>query len=416
MRTRFLCLAVASLMVCTIVSLAKSNADSESDSVPSSVVTGNSQFATDLYAEISEKENETPEHDGNLLVSPYSVSTALAMTFAGAKRQTEAEMAEVMHFNLPQQQLHPAFAQLIAKLDKPGIQRPYQLSVANRLWGQQDYRFLAEFLQTTRQHYGAELAEVDFVGHNAEARKTINRWVEEQTQEKIKDLIQPPDLTHLTRLVLTNAIYFKGDWKHPFDKNETRPAPFSVAPGQQVESTMMHQERTLKYAQLKDFQILELPYAGNDLSMIVLLPQQVGGLTEIEKALTPKNLEQWMRRLRATRVSVFLPKFKMTCRVYLEEVLASMGMKTAFDRTANFSGMTGGKDLYISKVIHKAFIDVNEEGTEAAAATAVVMARKGPPRPTPVFRADRPFLFVLRDNQTGSILFMGRLVNPRGDE
>ncbi len=379
-----------------------------SEARPNPVVKGNNQFALDLYKQLGEKE------DGNLLFSPYSISTALAMTYAGARGETQDEMAKVLHFALPQRLLHPAFAAIIEDLNDEK-RKGYKLAVANRLWGQKGYSFRPNFLNTTRKYYGAELAQVDFAKAAEKARQTINKWVEEQTQDKIKDLIPEGVLDSLTRLVLTNAIYFKGDWETQFDKKATREADFTATPDKKVKVPMMHQVAPFKYADLPSLQVLEMPYAGDDLSMVVLLPKKTDGLGDLEKSLDAKSLQEWTGGVRKRKVSVFLPKFKMTCKFRLKPVLASMGMPLAFDAgRADFSGMTGSKDLYISAVIHKAFVDVNEEGTEAAAATAVVMTLRSAPRPSPVFRADHPFLFLIRDNRTGSILFLGRVAEPEG--
>jgi serpin B len=371
------------------------------------LVLGNNEFALDLYAKLSQQE------DGNLLMSPYGISTALAMTFAGARGDTETEMAKVLHFDLPQDQLHPAFAAIIRRMNQ-GDDRPYQLSVANRLWGQKDYKFLPEFLATTNKHYGAELATVDFARQTEPTRQAINRWVEERTQDKIKDLIPSDVLDSLTRLVLTNAIYFKGSWKYEFEERRTRDLPFTLSAENKVDVATMFQKNKFKYTQQPGVQVLEMPYSGDELSLVVLLPEKADGLAELEESLSTKKLAVLTSGLRETEVSVFLPKFKMTCDFDLSRTLASMGMPLAFSRKADFSGMTGVTDLYISAVLHKAFIDVNEEGTEAAAATAVVMTRKGAAiRPNPIFRADRPFLFLLKDTETNSILFIGRVMDPR---
>ncbi len=314
------------------------------------VVGGNNWFATDLYARLAKEE------DGNLLLSPYSISTALAMTYAGARGGTEAEMARVLHFTLPQKRLHSSFAALISQLSDPKTERPYQLSVANRLWGQKGYRFLKPFLDATRENYGAGLEQVDFVGNTEQARLAINQWVEEQTQEKIKDLIAKGVLNRLTCLVLTNAIYFKGNWKTQFDEKKTREAPFAVKPDEKISVPMMHIEARFKFAQLPDLQVLEMSDAGDDLTMLVLLPKAVDGLAELEKALTVGKLKEWTGRLRPRKVSVFLPKFTMTCKFELKKVLVAMGMPQAFSGRADFSGMNGRKDLFISAVIHKAFV------------------------------------------------------------
>jgi len=367
---------------------------------------GNNQFAFDLYGRLA------GEQDGNLFFSPYSVSTALAMTYAGARGNTEAEMADTLHFTLSQDRLHPAFGSIISDLND-SQREGYQLNVANRLWGQQGYGFLAEYLDVTRQHYGAELAQLDFIGETEQSRLTINHWVEEQTQQKITNLIPSGALSPWTRLVLTNAIYFKGDWKYQFAPELTQGASFQAAPGEQLSVQMMHQQRRLNYAALPTFQMLEMPYTGEDLSMLALLPNEPDGLAELESWLTAERLDQSIDQLFASTVSVFLPKFEMTSQFGLTPVLASMGMPEAFNAgAADFSGMSGERDLFISSVIHKAFVEVNEEGTEAAAATGVVVGTTSVPPLPELFRADHPFLFLIRDNRTESILFLGRVTHP----
>ena len=370
------------------------------------VVGGNNQFVFDLYGRLA------GEEDGNRFFSPYSVSTALAMTYAGARGNTAAEMADTLHFTLPQDRLHPAFGSIIGDLND-SQREGYQLNVANRLWGQQGYGFLPEYLDVTRQHYGAELAQLDFIWETEPSRLTINRWVEEQTQQKIKDLIPPGGVNSLTRLVLTNAIYFKGDWKYQFEPELTQEAPFQVAPGEQLSVQMMYQKNRFKYAALPNFQMLEMPYTGEDLSMLALLPNEPDGLADLESWLTAESLDQSIDQLLSKEVFVFLPKFEMTSKFGLAEVLASMGMPEAFNPgAADFSGMNGGRDLFISSVIHKAFVEVNEEGTEAAAATGVVVGTTSVTPPPELFRADHPFLFLIRDNRTESILFLGRVTHP----
>ena len=365
----------------------------------------NNAFALALYAKLR------AEDQGNLFLSPYSISTALAMTYAGAKGKTAAEMAEVLHFTVPQEQLHPGFAALTAKLHGDIKKEGYQLRIANRLWGQAGYHFLPTFLQVTRDHYGAELAQVDFAQDTEAARHTINAWVEEKTEEKIKDLLAQGVLDSGTTLVLTNAIYFKGDWQRKFEAKATKDAPFLLTPQKKVTVPMMRQRGKFAYGVVGNVQVLELPYVGKDLSMFVLLPKEVDGLADLEKSLSVETLNTWTSGLREQTVEVLLPKFKMTSGFRLEKVLGAMGMPLAFSDKADFSGMTGQRGLFISAVIHKAFIDVNEEGTEAAAATAVVM--RAPAPPNPIFRADHAFLFLIRDNRTGSILFLGRMMNPK---
>jgi len=376
------------------------------------VVRGNSKFAFDLYARIKD-DPDIKEKGGNLFFSPYSISTALAMTWAGAGGETEKQMAEVLHFTLPQAELHKAFGSLEKQLNEAGQKGQYQLSVANALWGQAGLNFIKEFLELTQKSYGAGLREVDFMTQTEKARLTINTWVEEKTQAKIKDLIKKGVLDALTRLVLTNAIYFKGDWASQFDKKKTRDEPFKLAEDKEVTVPMMHIKETFKYWADDKLQVLQLPYKGEELSMIILLPVKVDGLAGVEKSLTFEKLNEWTKGLRTQEVVVYMPKFKMTTKFELADYLKKMGMPDAFSLPgADFSGMTGDKNLFISNVIHKAFVAVDEEGTEAAAATAVTMKLTSAPAPPVVFRADHPFIFIIRDNRSGSTLFMGRVMNP----
>ena len=372
-----------------------------------SVVSGNTAFAVDLYRHLKKIE-------GNLFLSPYSISVALAMTYAGARGNTETQMAQVLHFAPGQEQLHATFAALETRLNSIQKAGHIRLSVANSLWPQKRYPFLQEYLALMRECYGVVIILVDYTTEAETARKMINEWVETRTENKITELIKPGILDPLTRLVLVNAIYFKGNWASKFDAEVTDDAPFWVTATNNISVPMMNQTRKLLYAQADGIQILELPYAGNDLSMIVLLPKKVDGLAELQETLTPERLEKWTSNLEETEVVVFLPRFKMTSEFRLDATLASMGMPDAFDYLkANFAGMDSKPDwLYIAVVLHKAFVDVNEEGTEAAAATAVVMKGRGFPQPPVVFRADHPFLFLIRDNVTRSMLFFGRVVKP----
>ncbi|MHC4445338.1 MAG: serpin family protein [Planctomycetota bacterium] len=368
------------------------------------IVEGNNRFALDLYGQLREEK-------GNIFFSPYSISTALAMTYAGAKGNTAKQMADVLKFELDNERLHPAFSAIINQLNAGGKKGAYQLSVANALWGQKGEGFLAEFIDLLNSSYRAGLNEVDFVNNTEAARKTINDWVEKQTQDKIKELIKRNVLNSSTVLVLTNAIYFKGSWALQFKKQQTRDEDFTLADGKKAKVPMMHQQARFKYMAGDDFQVLELPYVGDDLSMVVFLPEKADGLRDFERKLNDGNLAKWLSKLRKQEVIVVLPKFKMVSEFELAKVLNSMGMVDAFNsQRADFSGMNGRRDLFISKVLHKAFVEVNEEGTEAAAATAVMMT-KGGPRLT-VFRADHPFLFLIRDMRSGSILFIGRIHNP----
>ncbi|MGA7316654.1 MAG: serpin family protein, partial [Silvibacterium sp.] len=322
--------------------------------------------------------------------------------------------ANTLHFTLPPERLHPAMGGLLSDLN--AVHDGYQLRVANALWAQPGYTFLDSFLKVTKNDYGAGFNQVDFKGETEAARLTINRWIEQKTENKIKDLIQPGVLDSMTKLVLTNAIYFKGDWQTQFDKAKTKDEDFHVSPGQTVKTPLMHREGEFNYFNGETFQVLEIPYKSAELSMIIFLPNDMSGLPVLEQALTASNTQKWLRQLGpASKVVVTMPSFKLTQQFELESTLSAMGMPLAFQKGADFSGMTGNREFFISAAIHKAYVDVNEEGTEAAAATAVVIrpaAARLHPQPTPVFRADHPFVFLIRDHRSGSILFMGRVINP----
>jgi len=373
------------------------------------LVKGNTAFALGIYDRLRAEE-------GNLFFSPLSISTALAMTYAGARGATAAEMAQALHFDLPPDQLHTAFAAILNELNPPqgaAEPRPYKLHIANALWAAQGHKFLPAFLKTAEQSYQAGLAELDFSQAAEQARQTINDWVAEHTAGKIKDLIPPGVLDATTKLILTNAIYFKGNWAAQFDPKSTKEEPFTRADGSQVNAPLMHQTGEFGYLAQPDFQALDLPYAGNRLRMTILLPRKYDGLPELEKKLTPEALAGWLGQLSEQKVQVALPKFKLTSEFRLDDALRELGMRLAFRvGAADFSGMDGTQELYIGAVLHKAYVDVNEEGTEAAGATGVVMKMRATPGPPPVFRADHPFLFLIRDVQSGSILFLGRLANP----
>jgi serine protease inhibitor len=368
---------------------------------------GNMEFATDLYAKLRDKER-------NLFLSPLSISTALAMTYAGARGQTALEMAKTLHFNLDPAHLHPAYAALMANLMAAGKKSGCELFIANALWGQHGYHFLPDFINLAKKNYGAGVYDVDFVGHSEEARRTINAWVAKQTKDKIKELLQRGVLTSDTRLVLTNAIYFKSNWHSPFKKQATREEDFTITTDQKVRVPLMHQSADFGYLDGGSFQALDLLYAGKELSMTIFLPKKMDGLAEFEKTLTAGKLAEWLSQLRSSRVDTSLPKFKMTTTLNLGQVLSGLGMATAFSRGADFSGMTASRELFISEVIHKAYVAVQEEGTEAAAATGVVMERLSVKASSHVFRADHPFVFVIRDLRSNSISFMGRVTDPQG--
>lgn len=367
----------------------------------------NGEFALALYRKLSAS-------DGNVFLSPYSISAALAMTYAGARGDTERQMAASLHFSLSQSRLHPAFAGLDAQLAEAQRSGGIRLSVANSLWPQKDYALLADYLSLVKTQYGVSVTALDYAGATEAARATINGWVAEKTEQRITDVIQPGDLTPLTRLVLANAIYFKGTWRSEFKVARTRPEPFLLAAGGSVPTPLMTQTLKCRHASLPSLDLVELPYVGGSAAMLVLLPKDAAGLRRLESELTGAKLTSWLGELRQKDVTVFLPKFKVTCRFNLGSTLAEMGMPDAFDvGKANFSGMDGRTDgLFIGSVVHKAFVDVNEEGTEAAAATGVAMAVRSMPSPPVVFRADRPFVFLIQHRETGSILFAGRVADP----
>ena len=367
------------------------------------VVGANNQFAFDLYAKYK-------SNDGNIFFSPYSISSALAMTYEGARGQTAQEMAAVFHFPQDSSEMRPAFAQEYNNINAPG--KPYKLSTANALWAQQDYMFLDSYFTTIGNYYGGKVTNLDFAGDTEKSRVTINKWVEAQTNDKIKDLIPPGEIGTMTRLVLTNAIYFKGTWVWQFDKKDTHEADFRVSPEKTVKAQMMAitgEKARFNYGETKTMQILELPYSGNELSMIVLLPKNEN--LDTLSTLRLEDLRVAKGQMLETNVKVYLPKFKFETKYFMADDLAEMGMPTAFSGSADFSGMTGAQDLYISQVIHQAFVDVNEEGTEAAAATAVIMNKMTAVMST-VFNADHPFIFLIQEKATGNILFMGRVTDP----
>jgi serpin B len=335
------------------------------------------------------------------------------MTYAGARGQTAAEMANTLQFPFADQRLHSAFANLTQMINRPDPKRQYKLVVANRLWGQQGYHFLPKFLKITKEEYGAGLGEVDFANAIDQARQEINGWVAQQTQDRIKDLLPEGSIDGGTRLVLTNAIYFKARWAHPFSDKQTTKEDFHSGASKTIKADIMHAVATINLMETDTLQLAELPYEQHELSMLVLLPRKVDGLNDLEKQASAANLEQWIGKMKPYQVSLSMPKYTYASEFMLKKVLSAMGMGGAFTPAADFSGMTTQEKLFISAVIHKAFVAVDEKGTEAAAATAVAIARASlPVAPQATFRADHPFLFLVRDNKTGSILFMGRMVLP----
>ena len=368
-------------------------------------------FALDFYQAVRGQ-------DGNLFFSPYSLSTALAMTYAGAAGSTAAQMKDVLHFNLPDEQLHPAFNALdlqVTQAPAGGESQPFQLRVANSLWGQQDYPFLAEFLDKLALNYGAGMRLVDFKTAAEPSRQEINKWISQQTEDRIQDLIPEGAIGDLTRLVLANAIYFKADWLHPFSMEATQDSPFNMLNGSQVSVPFMSFGSTpvsLPYAAGDGYQAVELPYVGESTSMVLIVPE-AGRFADFEAGLDAAQVDAILGQLQPSSVSLALPKFEFSSNFSLADVFKSLGMADAFTPgTANFSGMDGTQDLSISGVFHKAFVAVDEKGTEAAAASAVVAGITSIMEPDVRLVVDRPFLFLIRHQQSGAILFLGRLVDP----
>ena len=370
------------------------------DEMLDSVVSGNTHFAFELYAALKADE-------GNLFFSPYSISTALAMTYAGARHNTAEQMAQVLHFTLEPTSFHPTMGQLQQQIN--ASQNGITLNVANSLWIEKEYSLLKDFLEIVKNNYSAELNSVEFQ-QAEEAANVINVWVEEKTSGKIQDIVTPGQLK-LALLVLVNAIYFKGNWASQFEQQNTRNEPFWITPDLQIEVPMMIQSNIFNYMQNEMVEILELPYQDDDISMVIFLPRTQNGLAELENRLSTEEYTDWLKQLHPQEIIMLLPKFKMEKQFELSQTLAAMGMPDAFSDAADFSGMDGSKMLVISDVVHKAFVEVNEEGTEAAAVTGViaVLTSSSPPH---TFRADHPFLFLIRHQPSESILFLGRVVNP----
>ena len=368
------------------------------------LVSANSTFALGLYHKLATKEN--------LLFSPYSISTLMAMAYAGARGKTASEMASALRFSTKQENLSPAFADLEDRVNRLQESENVKMILAKSLWPKKDYQFLPEYLALINKNYGGSIIPADYLQAAEATRAMINKWVEDKTQGKIKDLIPSGIFGKSTLLILINADYFKGNWASRFRPGATKDTPFFVSPEQSAQIKMMNQQENLKYAQFESLQILELPYAGHELSMLVLLPKEKSGLPQLESILTVENLKQWKSRLAKEKVAVSLPKFKMTSSFSLNDTLKSMGMLGAFDlNNANFAGMDGNPAslprLFIGAVFHNAFIEASEEGAETAAP-----AEGDLPATPKIFCADHPFIFLIQDNQTESILFMGKITDP----
>lgn len=362
------------------------------------------QFAFELFRTVA-------ENNGNTVLSPYSISVALAMTYGGAASETEKQMREVMHYGNNDEAFHAAYSQLIkdiGALDGDGI----ELITANALWAQKDYEFKKAYFKNTGKYYGAGLQYADFRQEVEKARIAINAWVEKETKNKINNLLVPGVLNDLTRLVLVNAIYFNGKWDKPFDPKKTTAMDFWFDTETGTRANFMVTEEKFNYLGNEELEMLEMPYAGGKASMLLVLPVKKDGLDALLAGFDITKVENLSLQMRAEKVRLFLPKFNTTAEFELSEALQKLGMKDPFTNDADFSLMTGKRDLQIDKVIHKAFVGVDEAGTEAAAATAVVIREKSAQISISEFRADHPFLFLIRDKTTGTILFMGCIRDP----
>ncbi len=374
------------------------------------LVDGNNTFALDMYRSLRSE-------NGNLILSPYSISLALAMTYAGARGETESQMADTLDFSLPQDQLHPAFNSLDLELEKTPInidetQEPMKLNIANAVWAEQTYPFLQEFLDTIAVNYGTGIHLADFINQFEPVRKEINNWVGDQTEDKIKDLLPEGVLNSYTRMVLVNAIYFKADWLSQFDADSTYEEPFHLLDGSESTAKMMHDGMYIPYIQGDGFQAIELAYAGETAAMDIIVPDE-GNFETFDSSFDKGTYDEIINGMQPASVQLGLPKFEFTKDFGLSGTLKSMGMVDAFEGDkADFSGMTGSRDLFISDVIHKAFVAVDEEGTEAAAATAVIMETTSAPMFDINLQIDRPFIFIIRNTVNGQILFIGRVLDP----
>jgi serpin B len=395
------------------------------------VVEANNQFSLDLYNKYSAAKKE----DENIFFSPFSISSAIAMVYEGAKGKTAEEIQSVFHFPAEVKVLREGYQNIYNNINNNNNESKtdlsifqvegYKLNTANALWIQNNYQLLDDYLTTLQQYYAGNAANVDFKNSTEEARRTINKWVESKTNNRIKNLFPQGSLDNMTRFVLTNTIYFKGQWVSMFAKSSTEEKDFKITSLLKTKAQMMNQTSHYKYAKLRDLQLLQLSYIGysdESLSMLVILPKD-NDISSIEKNFNMQILSEWVSELEVHKVNVSLPKFKIETTENVGNDLKVMGMPAAFSETANFSGITGTQGLYIDKVLHKTFIENKEEGTEATAATGMNMPTIGvsPPREkTYIFNADHAFIFLIQQqtrenrdrNELGNILFIGRVSNP----
>ena len=387
-----------------------------------SIVEGNTEFGLDLYDLVA------AETDENIFISPASISTALAMTYGGARGTTATEISEALHFALPVESFHKTMAEVLA-----GVQRDEEgrtIAINNRIFVDRRVVTPPTFSSLMSDTYNAPQQRVDFRNQPGAAREMINTWVEDKTEDRITDLLAPDNVSNCTRMVLVNTIYLDADWANPFEMNDTEEDTFTTLSGNDVTLPMMGQLSEFRHIETADFQAVELPYQGDDLSLIVFLPEAAGQLSSFERNLAPGRLNNWMNRLATAdpvRVDLKLPKIELRQSLGLKQSLQSLGMAIPFSDSADFTGIAAPADnqgdpcwdpmlLKVDDVVHKTFLKIDEEGTEAAAATAVVLVEISSGRiyakPPIIFHADRPFFFVIKDNTTGLVLFMGRFTAP----
>jgi serpin B len=384
---------------------------SVSEADAEALAAGNGAFALDLYAQVA-------DGDANVFFSPFSISSALAMTYAGARSATEDQMAGALHFDLGQDALHPAFNAIDLELGRrtelhePFEGEGFELSIVNALWGERGFPFLGSYLDTLAENYGAGLRLMSFSEDPEGSRVAINSWVSDETHDRITDLLPEGSVSELTRLVLTNAIYFKAPWLYPFETKDTKTESFSLLDGAPISVSMMHRTLNARYARVGSVQAVELPYNGDQLAMLVLVPD-ASAFKSVEESLDYAAYRAIVDALAEHQVHLGLPRFEFDFSLSLVDSLRALGMEDAFGPdVADFSGIDGARDLYVSSVLHKAFVSVDEIGTEAAAATAVVVTATSIPGGPVTLTIDRPFLLVIRDIPTDTILFLGRVVKP----
>jgi serpin B len=378
------------------------------------MVQDNSKFGLELYRKLGVAES------GNIFLSPFSVSNTLAIMYAGARGNTKDQMARTLKFSMNQDEVVHAFGTINSRLNQLKASGNIRIDTANSIWPQKGYDIAPQFFELVQRNYGEAIIPIDYGKNPEEARQTINQWIAKKTRETIKDMIPQGSLDQGTRLALASAIHFKGDWLGSFKPEDTSELDFWVTSERSVRSPMMTQTSDFKYAETESLQILEMPYVGNELSMLVVLPKEINGVKMVEDSLSAENLTKLRLQMSPTKVLIHIPKFKVNSTFFLAETLASMGMKDAFSRSkANFSGIAKNKKnpLYLSTVIHKAFAEITEEGTEASASTVGDVVSMGvrpadPPEPPHKFRADHPFIFLIQENKTGSLLFIGKITNP----